>query len=168
MSKSKYKLYGTVKCNSPRPELAAIAGKQVGIIAIHQSPNQRWEYIVAADSKGAPYFQCMESELGPAEKSDAFADLRTYPTIRRALGGFLHQDFDFEFNSVADAIHAAVKHAEKRALILELSELEKQSDETIAEVLGDHDVDLWNCTTPRELLVTMKTLANLCTPTALC
>lgn len=77
------------------------------------------------------------------------------------LGRYLHQDFDILFDSVADAIHAAIRQTDKVQLATAIERLERDSDCVISNVLGDHEVSIWEDTTPRELLVTLKTLLNL-------
>lgn len=77
------------------------------------------------------------------------------------LGCYLHQDFDLQHDSVADAIHAAIRQADKKKLAIAIELLEHEPDQLISAVLGDHDVAIWDETTPRDLLVTIKTLAKL-------
>lgn len=46
-----------------------------------------------------------------------------------------------------------------RRLTEELDRLAQESDEKIHEVLDDHGVGIWLDYTPRDLLITMRTLA---------
>jgi hypothetical protein len=85
----------------------------------------------------------------------------SYETIRKSLQYFLHQDFDLDSETLADAILKAVKHADYAKLVSELEQLRSENDTVIEEVLNDHDVHLWDSISPHDLLVTLRTLANL-------
>ncbi len=77
------------------------------------------------------------------------------------LGCYLHQDFDLQYDSVADAICAAIRQTDKSQLALAIEKLEHEPDQVISDVLGDHDVSIWDETSPHDLLVTIKTLVKL-------
>ncbi len=65
------------------------------------------------------------------------------------------------YDSVADALSAAIRLSDKSQLAMALEKLEREQDDVISDVLGDHDVSIWDETSPRELLVTIKTLLKL-------
>jgi len=160
LAEPKFRLYSSVKCVSGRPELAAIAGCLVGVIC-RRELSDGWLYTVAPDRKTSATFTCTESELQAPELKSDIADTRSYAIVRDMLRYYLDQDFDCRYESVADALCAAVENTDCAKLLAALSELEAESDEVVKEVLDDCDVDLWDDTTPRELLLTIKTLAKL-------
>ncbi len=84
-----------------------------------------------------------------------------YDTLRGALSCYLHQDFDLDSGTAAEAIFNAVKDADLDKLLLELQQLGKADDAEIRRVLDDHDVHLWDDVSPGELLITITTLAKL-------
>lgn len=157
----KFNLYSSATCCSDRPELAAINGQRVSILARCQLDDGKWQYSVTPERKTASTFECIETELKPAAPRNDFADTRPFAIIRQMLGCYLHQDFDAEFDSIADAILAAIKHTDADKLTDALTELDAQSDTIVEDVLNDHSVYLWDMTTPREFLAMLKTLASL-------
>lgn len=86
---------------------------------------------------------------------------RSFEIIRQMLACYLHQDFDMEFETLVDAIVAAIKHTDSAKLVEALIELEAQPDAVVEEVLSDHSVHLWHMASPRDFLVTLRTLASL-------
>ncbi|NQT40830.1 MAG: hypothetical protein HQ581_25265 [Planctomycetes bacterium] len=84
-----------------------------------------------------------------------------YEHIRNQLGSFLHQDYDLDAGTVPQAVISAVQQSDLTTLVKELTQLQGESEEKIQEVMDAHDVFLWRQITPRELLVTMRTLAVL-------
>lgn len=85
----------------------------------------------------------------------------SYEIIRNNLQCFLHQGYDQDSGSIAKALLGAVQHCDRLKLIAELDNLKIESHVVIQEVLGDHDVELWDYVTPRELLTTLRVLAAL-------
>ena len=75
------------------------------------------------------------------------------------LSRYLHQDFDLEFDSIEDAVEAAVGDVDVMELTATLSALEAESDTVVEEVLNDHAVYLWDTWTPREFLAIIKAFA---------
>ena len=157
----KFNLYSSATCNSDRPEISAVNGQRVSIVSRCQLDNGMWQYSVTPERKAATIFECIETELDPAEPRNNFADARSFAIIRQMLGCYLHQDFDAEFDSIADAILSAIKHTDVDKLVNALTELDTQPDAIVEEVLHDHSVYLWDMTTPREFLTMLKTLASL-------
>ncbi len=161
MSMQKYKLYSIVQCVSGRQEIAAIHERQVSVIGYRKEEGQGYIYTVALDSKSPQSFECFERELRPAEQKGTYESDDPYWIIRNMLGRYLNQDFDLQVDSVADAIHAAIRQTDPGKLALAIEDLEKQADWVIQDVLVDHDVAIWDETTPRDLLITIKTLVRL-------
>ncbi len=157
----RFNLYSSATCCSDRPELSAVSGKRVSIVARTQLDDGTWQYSVTPERKTASTYECIETELNPTEPRNDFADTRSFAIIRQMLGCYLHQDFDAEFDSIADAILAAIKHTDADKLANALTELDAQPDAIVEEVLNDHSVYLWDMTTPREFLTMLKTLASL-------
>jgi hypothetical protein len=107
------------------------------------------------------YYVCKESELTPVVPINLFADDRTFPTIRRALKYGFHQDWDAQFESLAEALVAGIESVELDKFRTEVAELERQPEEVVREVLDDHEVSVLDSVTPKDLLVTLRTLADL-------
>ena len=84
-----------------------------------------------------------------------------FPELKNALGSFLHQDYDHDSGTVAECVFNAIKHSNLDKLRDELRRLDSCDDSTVERVLNDHDVYLWDTTTPHEFLCTLKTLAEL-------
>lgn len=161
MADPKFNLYSSATCCSDRPELSAVIGQRVSIVARSQQDDGTWHYSVTPERKTASTFEVIETELKPAEPRDDFADTRPFAIIRQMLGCYLHQDWDAEFDTIADAILAAIKHTDADKLAVALTELDAQPDAIVEEVLNDHSVYLWDVTTPREFLAMLKNLASL-------
>jgi hypothetical protein len=160
MSDPKFAVYSDVKCVSAREQVAAIHGARVGVIGRNQHEDGSWEYVVSPNDRHV-FYRCAEDELAPIAPLDLFADDRPFATIRRALESCLHQDYDCRYESVADALLDAVKSADYEKLCAEIEELERQADSTVKEVFDSCEINLTDLVNPRELLVTVKTLANL-------
>ncbi|MCE9554161.1 MAG: hypothetical protein K8T91_12400 [Planctomycetes bacterium] len=60
------RLYSDAHCISDRPELSAIRGQRVAIIARSIDENGKWTYTVSLN-KTSPTIKCFESELVPAD-----------------------------------------------------------------------------------------------------
>lgn len=84
-----------------------------------------------------------------------------FETVRNALRGYLHQDYDITEGTLADALLNAVKDSKVDKFLDELKELATRSDDVVADVLDDHDVYLWDIIQPRDFLVTLRTVAEL-------
>jgi uncharacterized protein (DUF1810 family) len=84
-----------------------------------------------------------------------------YSHLRNQLSAYLHQDYDLDTGTAADAIIAAIKTSSLPLMVEELSELQHETDETVHEVLNDHSVEIWGLVSPRELLSAMKVFATL-------
>lgn len=161
MPEQKYKLYSTALCISGREELAAINGREVSVIGYRNAGSLGNVYTVTHESKSPRSFECFERELRPVETSTNFECDDPYAVIRNMLGCYLHQDFDLQYDSVADALNAAIRQTDKSQLAVALDKLERESDQVISDVLGDHDVAIWDEISPQDLLVTIKTLLKL-------
>lgn len=157
----KYKLYSTVQCISGREELVAIHERQVSVIGYRKGEGHGYIYTVALDSKSPQSFECFERELRPVEQRGTYESDDPHWIIRSMLGRYLNQDFNLQFDSVADAIHTAIRQTDSGKLALAIEDLEQRADTVIQDVLGDHDVSIWEQTTPRDLLITIKTLVRL-------
>lgn len=155
----KLPLYSTAICNSRRQEHALIHGHRVSVLDRRQHDDGTWDYVVTPEAKTDMTFICTESELEVAEPRNDFADSRPFALIRRMLSQYLHQDFDMQFDSIEDAIEAAVADADIVELTATLSSLETESDTIVEDVLNDHAVYLWDTWTPREFLAIIKSLA---------
>ncbi len=161
MSGQKFNLYSKALCVSGREEIAAINGLEVSVIGYRNAGDLGHVYTVSHEAKLPRSFECYERELRPVTRATDHDPDDPYAIIRIMLGRYLHQDFDILFDSVADAIHAAIRQTDKVQLARAIERLERESDSVISNVLGDHEVSIWEDTTPRELLVTIKTLLNL-------
>lgn len=160
MSDPKFVAYSEAKCTSTREEFAAIHGTRVGIIDRRQKEDGSWEYTVSPNDSYA-FYLCEESELAPIAPVDLFADERPFATIRRALESCLDQDWDCRYASVADALVDAVRSADHEKFRAELDELAQQPDATLREVFDSCAINLPDLAHPRDLLVTIRTLADL-------
>ena len=142
MTEQKYKLYSTALCISGREALATINGREVSVVGFRNAGALGSLYTVTHESKSPRSFECFERDLRPVVTPTNSECDDPYAVIRNMLGCYLHQDFDLHYDSVADALNAAIRQADKSQLALALDKLEREPDEVISDVLGDHDVDM--------------------------
>jgi hypothetical protein len=156
----KFQLYSAAICVSGRPEHAPIHGQRVSVLDRRQHVDGTWNYSVTPETKTGTTFTCSEPELAIAAPRNDFADTRPFAIIRRMLSQYLHQDFDLQFDSIEEAVAAAVGDADIAELTATLSALETKSDTVVEDVLNDHAVYLWDTRTPREFLAMIKSFVN--------
>ena len=161
MTEQKYKLYSTALCISGRVALATINGQEVSVIGYRNAGDLGSVYTVTHGSKSPQSFECFERELRPLTSPTNSECDDPYAVIRNMLGCYLHQDVDLQYDSVADALTAAIRQTDTNQLSLALEKLEQEPDEVISDVLGAHAVSIWDEISPQDLLVTIKTLVKL-------
>jgi hypothetical protein len=164
MTEPLFKLYSTVFCISDRPELETIRGQRVEIISRYQHLDGHWTYLVSEDKKKSSTFECHEHELEfalPRNSWHGSADTRSFLIIRQMLERHLHQDYDYQYGSIAGAIVAGLEGCDNQQMSSALAELELQSDDIVQDVLESHDVGLWEDISPREFLQLLKLLLKV-------
>ena len=112
MAEQKHKLYSTALCISGREALAPINGREVSVIGYRNAGDLGSVYTVTHESKSPRSFECFERELRSVLSPINRDCDDPYAVIRNMLGCYLHQDFDLQYDSVADALQAAIRQTD--------------------------------------------------------
>ena len=112
-------------------------------------------------NKSYVFYVCEESDLTSVVPINIFADDRPFAAIRCALQYGLCQDWDSRFETLAEALLDGLKSVDIAALRAEVAELAKQPDDLIREVLDDGVANVLEFVTPKDLLLTIRTLLDL-------
>lgn len=158
-----FEVYDRAICIGDRFELETIRGKTVIVTEIQLVHNTRWGYKVAPkdSAKTRSSYRCFENELQRLEPMTIGSDAKPFPFLRMILNHYMSDKQPDCYRSYAEGLHYGVAQSDAGELLDEVEIIEAFTDDEIKAALCDHEHAIWEDVSPRDFIITVKTLASL-------